>query len=385
MGKTNTLAMETVSNGKHDAVLTLHDYMNNLLESVYDLHRAVLRKLSYEGLPKEHAEGAMGLVLKNYLGAGPHSVIQDKTKIMLEALEAVKYDSALNRAENKKTFDKVRPEIEDLEHKVISLSNTATIMDLDDISGISMSIHNDLKPVFMHLVLEDQKTGLFTEYGLEILFDKLHSPENPLSLAMLDLDMFKEYNDTAGYNQADEALNQTARLLEDNITGVHARIHGDEYMLLLDHTNIEGAKLALKRVVDEFPIKIPAAVKNALGDNYKDSFEKTYSKPFTISAGLSSITIPNGGTIYERLIKCTSPSDPIYNLIKEGAEQKIPDFKIFSLMDKGQKKLFKLKVKDLLKEEATKALHYAKENTPVFVYDPALPESAYIRSKNSRR
>ncbi|MGD0307406.1 MAG: GGDEF domain-containing protein, partial [Candidatus Acidiferrales bacterium] len=68
---------------------------------------------------------------------------------------------------------------------------------------------------------------------------------NSLSLVILDLDFFKQYNDHYGHVMGDECLKQVARVLQDRSrkTDFAARIGGEEFSLLLPDTGIEGAML----------------------------------------------------------------------------------------------------------------------------------------------
>src|SRR5690554_218264 len=65
--------------------------------------------------------------------------------------------------------------------------------------------------------LEDELTGLhnrraFYEFGGQLLrHAKRHA--NPLTMVMMDLDYFKQVNDTYGHDAGDEVLRQIARLL----------------------------------------------------------------------------------------------------------------------------------------------------------------------------
>jgi diguanylate cyclase (GGDEF)-like protein len=72
----------------------------------------------------------------------------------------------------------------------------------------------------------------------------------PLSLAYLDLDGFKQVNDTRGHAAGDEVLKTFAATLRATLrpSDLVARLGGDEFVVLMPHTDAGSAELALARV-----------------------------------------------------------------------------------------------------------------------------------------
>ncbi|MEE9293327.1 MAG: GGDEF domain-containing protein, partial [Acidobacteriota bacterium] len=91
-------------------------------------------------------------------------------------------------------------------------------------------------------IYRDELTGLynfryFREYLVrEIQRGERHMP--PLSLVMVDIDNFKQYNDRNGHEAGNEALATIAGLLKEAIrkTDVSARYGGEEFVLVLPST-----------------------------------------------------------------------------------------------------------------------------------------------------
>jgi len=102
--------------------------------------------------------------------------------------------------------------------------------------------------------LFDQLTGVYNRWFLEeigekeISFSKRYS--YPLSLVMVDLDRFKQINDTYGHAAGDEALKQVAGFLKGVIRGSDLifRYGGDEFVLLLPKTSDKEALKLVDRI-----------------------------------------------------------------------------------------------------------------------------------------
>lgn len=74
-----------------------------------------------------------------------------------------------------------------------------------------------------------------------------------LSLAMLDIDDFKHYNDTNGHPAGDMVLKQLSQILTGNLrrTDVPFRYGGEEFAVILPATSREGALIILEKVRKE--------------------------------------------------------------------------------------------------------------------------------------
>ena len=72
----------------------------------------------------------------------------------------------------------------------------------------------------------------------------------PLSCILLDLDGFKEINDRLGHLAGDHALAQVGRVIRASVRkgDVAARFGGDEFVLLLPHTDAAGARTVAERI-----------------------------------------------------------------------------------------------------------------------------------------
>jgi two-component system, cell cycle response regulator len=76
---------------------------------------------------------------------------------------------------------------------------------------------------------------------VEILRAKRY--QHPLSVVMIDIDHFKNYNDTHGHLEGDVILKQVAELFRSHVreTDVVARYGGEEFLILLTATSKAAA------------------------------------------------------------------------------------------------------------------------------------------------
>jgi diguanylate cyclase (GGDEF)-like protein len=119
----------------------------------------------------------------------------------------------------------------------------------------SVSLENvDLHELVARQAVTDDLTGLFnhrrfqevvdTEVGRSKRFDQ------DLGLVMLDLDDFKEINDSYGHQQGDVVLREAARVLREASREVDepARYGGEELAVALPQTDLAGAYNLAERV-----------------------------------------------------------------------------------------------------------------------------------------
>lgn len=75
-------------------------------------------------------------------------------------------------------------------------------------------------------------------------------PQRSLSLIMLDIDHFKEVNDTYGHQAGDEVLRETVRRIEGGLRkhDFFGRYGGEEFIAILPHTSLEGCRIIAERL-----------------------------------------------------------------------------------------------------------------------------------------
>jgi diguanylate cyclase (GGDEF)-like protein len=73
---------------------------------------------------------------------------------------------------------------------------------------------------------------------------------HPFTMAYIDIDNFKQVNDTLGHDQGDNLLQSIAKTMKENMrsTDIVARLGGDEFAILLPETNEENAKSSMDKL-----------------------------------------------------------------------------------------------------------------------------------------
>lgn len=99
--------------------------------------------------------------------------------------------------------------------------------------------------------------GLTSLYNQKYFYDNLNfvlgqaSKNNqPVSLALLDLDNFKEHNDQLGHLKGDQLLQRVSVLIKNNIrsTDTAARYGGDEFVIIFPNTDCKAAIQVSERI-----------------------------------------------------------------------------------------------------------------------------------------
>lgn len=105
-----------------------------------------------------------------------------------------------------------------------------------------------------HLSYHDQLTGLHNRQFLNSIIDdemkRADVYNQKFTMAILDLDHFKNVNDTWGHPIGDELLKVTGNTILENIRSADLlfRFGGEEFLILMPATNLEGAKKLLEKI-----------------------------------------------------------------------------------------------------------------------------------------
>lgn len=117
-----------------------------------------------------------------------------------------------------------------------------------------LQIVNQIR-IINHLSMTDTLTGLFNRRHfntrLKYEWDRAMREKTLLSVLMIDVDNFKNYNDTYGHLQGDAALRGIANILRQKLlraTDMLARWGGEELAVLLPVTDLPGACVVAEKL-----------------------------------------------------------------------------------------------------------------------------------------
>lgn len=167
----------------------------------------------------------------------------------------------------------------------------------------------DLALTHEHAAKTDELTGLSNRRDilnrLSEEFSRYQRSGHHFSIALIDLDLFKNINDQYGHNAGDAALKQFADLLQTVIrqTDVAARWGGEEFLLLLPDTSLIPALTLAERLRSE-------VAQNSFSFHGQDL-------PITMSAGICSI----------------AQADSIDNMLKQA------DLQLYSAKEAGRNRI----------------------------------------------
>jgi diguanylate cyclase (GGDEF)-like protein len=126
---------------------------------------------------------------------------------------------------------------------------------------------------------QDPLTGLANRRALDAVLDDLCSRNERFSVILVDVDSFKEFNDTYGHQIGDDALRRIAAMLRASLRFTAdrvARMGGEEFAVVLPQTALEDARTMAERM------------RNAILELRIPHVHSTVGKVVTISAGVST-------------------------------------------------------------------------------------------------
>jgi diguanylate cyclase (GGDEF)-like protein len=221
-----------------------------------------------------------------------------------------------------KSFISAMLKIEDRISGVINVSDKAGGREFDETDltvlqsllgnsaiAIERSMFYERAEELKQLSITDPLTGIYNRRYLNIRMNeeitRYSRYKHPFSFMMLDLDKFKDYNDTFGHIAGDNLIKQLASVLANSLRtmDIAARFGGDEFVAVFPQTPKVDAIQITHRLKDKID---------------KEFSQKHVEMPLTLSIGLA--TCPDDASSIMELIDKT---DQALYLAKKGGGNRV--------------------------------------------------------------
>lgn len=142
----------------------------------------------------------------------------------------------------------------------VSLDITVTVISVAAERSVCLTFKDTteqrrLEENLVETAQRDALTGLFNkrtfDMSLEDAVARTHHSDKPLSIIFLDLDNFKQCNDTHGHQIGDQVLRTAGQLIQKNIRAASDkgfRYGGDEFAVILGDARAETARRIAERI-----------------------------------------------------------------------------------------------------------------------------------------
>ncbi len=156
----------------------------------------------------------------------------------------------------------------------------------------------------------DPLTGLMNRRGmqrsLEGIWHYCLTHNIPITIAMLDIDYFKKYNDKFGHAQGDECLKNVAHCIKDNFprkTDITCRFGGEEFIVVIAGNSEEKALLSFK------------TLQNSIEELKIESGCPEFNKYVTVSMGVYHLKLDSKTSFTDAILTVDSE---LYNAKEKG-------------------------------------------------------------------
>lgn len=138
----------------------------------------------------------------------------------------------------------------------------------------------------------DTLTGLKSRRYFDNYFSQRQATDDPsdvTTLIMIDIDFFKKVNDVYGHQAGDMVLSTTGKLILSNFrrTDIGCRYGGEEFLVILPHTDLAGGVLAAEN----------------LRKKIQDTVFQMGDTVIPVTASFGVATIPPGETDHEATLE----------------------------------------------------------------------------------
>jgi len=258
-----TYELKSILDAQDNLILVIND------DGSFEVNQTLLEFFGYKTI--EEFNESNTCISKRFISKNNYFVVKD---------DAIWFEEIMKLEDSKRVVMMNNTKGE----KIIFRVNIKSFMFNTKHMVISFTDITDLKHYTYELqykATHDNLTKLLNRHKLNDELDKEITRENRyvhgLSLLMLDIDNFKQVNDTYGHDLGDIVLKDISRIIQDSIrsTDYAARWGGEEFIVLLPETLLNEAS----QIAEMIRINI---------ENYEN---KTLNKPTTVSIGVAQFKV----------------------------------------------------------------------------------------------
>jgi len=191
---------------------------------------------------------------------------------------------------------------------------TEEVVRLIEVFASKAASNIELQRAYGELEQQSRTDGLTGLYNHRFFQERLAAEiaraqrfEKPLTLLMIDVDNFKEFNDAFGHPQGDRLLKSLADLLLAQTRAqvdVVARYGGEEFVVLLLETGGDAAAAAAERIADSVEVQRPGlAVAEAIRTaTQAQMFDTAAGKAGGVTVSVGVATFPDHASTGDQLV-----------------------------------------------------------------------------------
>jgi diguanylate cyclase (GGDEF)-like protein/PAS domain S-box-containing protein len=135
-------------------------------------------------------------------------------------------------------------------HQLSHLQLAVTVGETIKLSLSNLKLREELR----HQAFHDPLTGLFNRRYLDETLPRelqmAQRREAPLCVVMLDIDYFKQFNDSYGHGAGDSIIREFGRILREHLrkSDISCRYGGDEFVLILPDSSIADTQERVEQI-----------------------------------------------------------------------------------------------------------------------------------------
>jgi diguanylate cyclase (GGDEF)-like protein/PAS domain S-box-containing protein len=274
-----------------EALERSESFLNTIFDSFHDPFSIVDRDFRYVRFNDTYAR-TRGKLSKDLFGKKCHEVLHDRTGICDDCVVEKTFLSKHPCAKEKQVTlpDGTEAWFEISTYPIFDQQKNVTHV-VEYTRDITFRKNEEkekeeLIKTLNHLSTTDSLTGLLNRRALNEMLDheinRASRSATDLSLIICDVDLFKRINDTYGHTTGDRALMAVSEALKRTLrkSDILGRYGGDEFMIILPETSLEGAQSLAEKVraaVEGLELELPGNKRTGL---------------LTLSIGVASCCMP---------------------------------------------------------------------------------------------